>query len=389
MPCELRVEVGDEDRRYQAGEAFKAEWDWLDPSTLANRLVHQIDRDQNFGDILESITPLVFDNEDLDTASYLVGRRYTSIEAFEITDYADFDRVPYFRVTSGGVSYGSEGMGRGELALLLMYWTLKDLSKQAILILEEPETHVSPRSQEGLMDVIAKFVDEKRFWVLIATHSPTVIQRIPDSCITHLVRSNGPSNQVITRRGDIALLLGSGIGYSGVLLVEDEFAKSFVIAILEEEWPDLLRRCEIIACGSASGISSVLDAFPRTRPWLTIVGVYDGDQREELGERRFTWPHVFLPGALGPERIILAPISDAGYTEKLAELVGVDVEAARFAMSFAEGADVHEYCGCVAQGLNAEVSLVRRSVVRLWKRTPEGERECEAFIRALQEAAVS
>jgi hypothetical protein len=54
-------------------------------------------------------------------------------------------------------SYGSEGMRREELSLPLL--DIAKLPVKSVLILEELGTHVSPRSQDSRMNVVAMFPD--------------------------------------------------------------------------------------------------------------------------------------------------------------------------------------------------------------------------------------
>ena len=207
----LHVADDTDGKRVILGDTFDGEYKALDPSALASECLRQIHTDPNFRDLLEPVTALELNSQELAIASYLVGKIYTDIKIYEISDYKDFDRFPYFRVSSANVSYASENMGRGELSLLLTYWTLKDMPKGSILILEEPETHVSPRSQDSLMNVVAKFCDEKGMWTIITTHSPTVINRLPREHIRLLTRNEGPAfcaGEV--GKLQIALLLGGG-----------------------------------------------------------------------------------------------------------------------------------------------------------------------------------
>ena len=136
-------------------------------------------QDANFNDLVEPLTPIELTAPELDRLNYVVGKNYARCQLFEIPEYADFDRFPYFRVTANGVEYASDAMGQGELSLLIMLWVLRDLKPNSILVLEEPESHVSPRSQAALMNVIAEACSQKGLWVIVTTHSPTVVARIP------------------------------------------------------------------------------------------------------------------------------------------------------------------------------------------------------------------
>jgi energy-coupling factor transporter ATP-binding protein EcfA2 len=374
--------------RTSNGDVFTGECRSLDPSGLATRCVDQIHRDQNFDELLESVTGLDLDSSDLEIASYLVGKDYTAISIAEIADYAGFDRFPYFRVRSGGVNYGSEAMGRGELALLLTYWTLRDISKNSILILEEPETHVSPRSQECLMNILAKFALERGIWIIIATHSPTVISRVPNDHAKLVIRYNGPA-KVISNPSlvDIRQLLGGGVAFQGVLLVEDHAAKDVLMALLEGAEPDLVRELEVLVAGSDSKITTLLETMPITREWFTLVGVYDGDRRGEMKGREFKWPHMFLPGSTAPELPLIEMAKNVGgVAETLAVELHKTKERVEVALSAVAGSDHHDFFRGLSPILGIDVGGVRRGFTRVWARREENESLVAASIKELKTA---
>jgi predicted ATPase len=381
---ELHLAVSDDAQggRVQTGSKFAGEFRWLDPSSLASRCINQIATDSNFGDLLESVTPHKLSPTELKIACYLVGKIYSEIEIYEISDYGDLERFPYFRASSAGITYGSEGTGRGELSLLLNYWALRDLPKNSVLILEEPEAHVSPRSQDSLMNVIAKFCDENGMWVIVTTHSPTIIRRIPKHCITLLARDNGPSALVANAtKLDMALLLGGGVAFSGVMLVEDEGAKGFLATMLEELAPDTLRQFEVIVAGSESKITAALKAMPVTRAWLTLIGVYDGDMRAVVDGNGFQWPFKFLPGQVAPEQILTGIAQGAqDFVESIAADLHKTAEQIMLALDHAAGSDLHDYFGEFARALNLETSTVRRGFVRIWLQNADNLRTAQQFI---------
>jgi predicted ATPase len=304
---ELHLAIEDDGtggRRF-TGDEFKGEMRWLDASLLAGQYVARILADQNFDDVLESVTPRELGPDDLAEASYLVGKAYTSLKVYEISDYDKIDRFPYFVAQSQGVEYGSEAMGRGELALLLTYWTLKDLPKNSILLLEEPETHVSPRSQDCLMNIVAKTCEKSGVWVLMTTHSPTVIRRLPQTQIKLLGRGETHSSVLGGATNvDIATILGGGVAFRGAALMEDEAAMGFLISAVEDLSPDLLRQLEFVVAGSESEITKVLKVMPSTDTWLTLIGIYDGDVRGTIDGKEFRWPFGFLPGGSAPDLLL-------------------------------------------------------------------------------------
>jgi energy-coupling factor transporter ATP-binding protein EcfA2 len=367
---ELRLGVRDDQTagRVRVGHTFDRECQWLDPSILAARCLDAIFADANFDDLLEPLTPLILEEDELKIASYLVGKNYTSIQVFEISDYAGFERIPYFRVSAGGITYGSEGMGRGELSLLSAHWTLNDLSKNSILILEEPETHVSPRSQDALMNIVAKYCDEMGIWVIVTTHSPTIIRRIRRENIVFLARDQGAA-VVVTEatKLDIAFLLGGGVAYKCALVVEDEAARTFLLTLLQVFDPDLYRQCEVACAGSKSEITAVMTSMPRTRDWLTLIGVYDGDLRAEIAGAKFNWPHCFLPGNVSPDELFIAMIESApALVNSLAAELQKPLERIRMTLGHVTGIDTHDYFREFAAGVNLDITTVRKAFCGVW-----------------------
>lgn len=371
--------------RAAAGSLFEEQSYWLDPSQLASVCINQIHTDQNFNDLLGPIAPLKLNTDDLELASYLVNRRYSDLAIYEINDYAGFERFPYFEASADGKSYGSENMGMGELCLLLAFWTLKNAAKNSVIVLEEPETHVSPRSQNCLMNIIAKFSTEMGLWCILATHSPTIIRRVPREHIKLITRGETHSVVVNTPKYvEIARILGGGIAFKGALLVEDEEAKGFLLGIMEEFDSDLLNQFEVLNAGSVTGITSALASMPLTKEWLTLVGIYDGDQRQAQ-QRRTSWPIGFLPGDVAPSELLRALLVNT--PEIRASLVrefGKSENDISVAMNYVEGTDHHDLVRHFSSALNMPITVARRGLFRLWLSNPDNGGLAKDFLNKLR-----
>lgn len=364
---------------------FGGECVWLDPSWQAARYIGQIEADRNFSDLLESVAPQQLSADELELAAYLVGKNYDEVTIYEIVDYAGFERLPYFRVCSAGAKYGSETMGRGELSLLLTYWTLRDLNPGSILVLEEPETHVSPKSQDCLMNTVAKFCVEKGIWAIVATHSPAIIRRIPRGDLRLLVRDTGPTEtQEAVSKADIAMLLGGGVKLGGAFLVEDQGAKDFLIAILEDQAPELLKQYAVLPAASESAIQAVLKAMPAAGDWLALVGVFDGDMRPRLRAEGWNWPHVFLPGTVAPEDQLVAHLRS---TDNAASELGIELHRSeaqiKLGLNHVAGIDPHDFFTELAKALAIHVSAARTASVRSWLKKRENSVAAQALVKEL------
>ncbi len=390
VELQLGVRDGQNGERVATGVRFEGEFKWVDPSALANYCVSQVNTDQNFADLLESVTPIQLGDDQLALASYLVNRKYSSLNIYEISDYSDialyggFDRFPYFEASIGELVYGSEAMGRGELSLLLMYWTLLDAPKDSILIIEEPETHVSPLSQESFMNVLAKYSDEMGIWCLVSTHSPTILKKLGRQQITFLTRAGGAST---TNKGpthvQIATMLGGGVAYRGTVVVEDVGAKGFLTAILEKYAPDLLRQLEIIEASGAAKITDALRHMPKSRT-MTLVGVYDGNERNHQFDVQ--WPIVFLPGDSDPEQLLKSLMSVSEHEAAIAAEFHRQPADISVALERVAGVDHHDAILEFSSALNIDVHVVRRGLVRVWLSVDANAQLAEKLVQELKQA---
>ena len=95
---------------------------------------------ESLDDIKEDGTdPLDFSNHLCRVASYVIGKKYESIKAYEIEN----EGFPYIEVKTGDLTYNSSEMGLGELSVLYIQWRLERALPGAIILLEEPENYLS------------------------------------------------------------------------------------------------------------------------------------------------------------------------------------------------------------------------------------------------------
>jgi predicted ATPase len=357
---------------------------WLDPAYQTAQSRRLIAKDAAFAEVLEPVGPRKLNEKELELVCYVIGKSYQSCVAYEVPEYGGIEKFPYFLVTADDVEYGSETMGQGELSLLFTLWELLTLPKNSILLIEEPETHVSPRSQEALMNAIVQAAAENGLWVIITTHSPSIVNRVPREHVRLLSRDGKTVLPIEgAARYQLAAILGGGGGYQGAVLVEDEIAIQFGIAVLDELEPDLLRQYELVNATSNSGIAAALKSMPKTRSWFSLVGAFDGDQRGKVEEQgKFLWPHTFLPGTVSPEKLLMETFKAEG-VEGVAKVLGRSRESVAPVFESAAGADPHDWIHAVANALGIGIAATVRMFVRMWL-AKGGDAACKEFIEALK-----
>jgi hypothetical protein len=381
--CTIVLREGSEKRSISQEEIAaknRDDPDWLDVSfvetvSVVPHLQKLYAADANRGDLLEGVTARILAGTDLDTVRQLVGRDYEQVEIFEIAEYAGFARVPYFRITEGNVTYGSESTGTGELALLHLFWEISSSSDRSILLLEEPESFVAPRSQRIFIDWLALLAAEKKLFVIAASHSGQIADRFPSQPTILCTRSAG---RVIVEHGPARHVLADRLGILShrrtVVLAEDEAAIALATCLLMDLDATVVVECEFVKAGSNGEIVSALKSFPQfDSERFCLIGVFDGDQAEQ----RLPWPSLRLPGTQGPEHLLKQVCSGAS-SELVAKALGVTVDRWEAAKGGAAGMDKHEWLKHLSKELRLPIDTLFSRLAPAIIEFAQGE--CKKFV---------
>jgi predicted ATPase len=353
----------------------------LDPSIQSIHLIRRFSEMRNLSELLEALSPRLYSDVELKTISYCVGKDYESCQVFEIEEFEDEAPFPYLFVRSAGVEYGSESMGFGEMSLHLMLWELNRLTRESVLLIEEPETYISPRSQQALMNVLARTAVEKSIWIILTTHSAGIISRVPLDHVRLLVREGNRVRIIASpTKSQLDAVFSVPQQYSTILLVEDRAAAEFLRALVSDIEPELLRSCEIRQVGSAQEVQSLLRTFPNGDPWLHLVGVLDGDARTDNLD--CPWPGMYLPGSLPPERLLRAAINLT--PEILAALLNRPVNDVAVALASLEGSDHHEWFEELSGRIQVSYSELMRCLAKIWLSDPRNQALGQRFVEDLK-----
>ncbi|MED3056085.1 AAA family ATPase [Bacillus thuringiensis] len=332
---------------YEGGQVVKDddldyEMVWLDLSAQGPLMVGRFSEMTNLDELLDSLEPIVFNKDELRELSYIVGKEYKSCSIFELE--LDDREIPYFRVDTGDITYGTELMGLGEISILYILWNMKRISNKSIMVIDEPETYLAHRSQIGILDVMARYSSEKSIWMIVSTHSFGILNRIPPDHIKLLTRV-GDNVRITTHNNESIYLnaLGMPKQKAGVIFVEDRVAREFIRLWIGKFAPHFLQKYLIKDVGSASEIRCTLQ-FPLLEEWINIIGVFDGDQRNQITEKdksKFNWPCTFLPSNEPPEKIL----KDAtrNNVEGLARILQKDINELHIILGSLEGKDHHDW----------------------------------------------
>lgn len=342
----------------------------FDPTLQIPYLLHLLRHDSSLPDLWEGVSPKKLNTDELEEVSALVGRTYSSVDFYEITDYQHHEVVPYFRVTSNSETYGAEDMGLGELSLLFFYWTLSRVDQGSVLLLEEPETFVAPKSQRHLIDLLAVSTKEKNLFSIIASHSGIIAERVPGTHIDYVSRigknvsfMRNPARNIMAER------LGLVPPRSVVALVEDNASLLLARALLEAGNSKYLSHCTLLITGGESEITRVLTTLVsgEVKGNIVFIGLYDGDQRKAL-PNNLRWPVLCLPGDEAPEISVRHWLD--GHHEQLHQLLNREKATVLAALAAVGGQNHHDWL----VGLS---NFLQMSLDELFRRVAQGLSESE------------
>lgn len=357
---------------------------WIAPSNYASSMRALIADDANFGDLIESVTPIELGEDERLELSSIVGKTYDKCLFYEIADVGDLEIFPHFRVQAEGIEYGSDRMGLGELSVFLMYWCLRKLEKHSLLIVEEPETHLSPRSQRQLMNYIAKRCAEDGLAVLLTTHSPEIVEKVDQKNLILLSRAGTKveAHRNPSRR-QVMNLLGVVDKKVGILVLEDRAGQLVLLEILRYFESPLSYEFELLIAGNNSKIDLAIKHTPKSGSWFAMIGIYDGDQRSESKPKDAVWPYIHLPTSHSPEGYLFFLLGKD--VKRLAELISKPEDRILGALESMKGMDEHDALVHFAHVVEVDLNVLVRAVISVGYTNLDNQAEAAAFVRELHD----
>ncbi len=223
----------------------------------------------------------------------IMGRRYGSAR-MALTSADSVRRVPV--LTLGDKTISGFHQGAGELTMVEFLGF--NPQKYSLVLIDEVETSLHPRSQRRLIRDLAELCREREIQVLLTTHSPYILEELPPEARAYIFHDGDRRQVVMGVSPDFAMtMMDEEMHPDRDIFVEDERAEQMLREILVAKLPEAVSRCQFIRYGAASvghalGQMVASKRFPR--PSLVFV---DGDQVAKEG-------CLNLPGGDAPERVV-------------------------------------------------------------------------------------
>jgi predicted ATPase len=297
----------------------------------------------------------LFDPTRLLRYSAILGRRYDEA-GFALSDVDEKRWVPV--ISTGNDKYSGFHQGAGEAALADLL--RRDFPKYSIVLIDEVETSLHPRAQRRLVRDLADLCRTLELQVFITTHSPSILEELPEEGRIQIINSAGTRTLVTGISPFFAMSQMDDEPHPEAdVFVEDEVAQILVKEIIVAERKELARRCCLVPYGAASvgralGQMVAENRFPR--PSIVFL---DADQSTSVG-------CLLLPGDDAPECVVFQQLKEYNWKD-VPERIGRDVSDVIDALGSAmTNTDHHEWVKSAADRLFVGGNDLWRALASAW-----------------------
>jgi energy-coupling factor transporter ATP-binding protein EcfA2 len=328
--------------------------------------------------------PEVQKRADLDALRDILGVSYDEVTYHPVDADGSGYVFPYTVARKAGAVYDSFSMSYGENVVHKLRWEMRHAKPNSVFFLDEPDAHIAPRGRAALLDEMARLARASGSQVIMTTHSPEIISRIPLEAVKICVRV-GDRRHLLepSKPADLRDVLGIEHPLRFLLFVEDRIARALLEMIFGVCKFPFMAESEVIETGSWSDVIVAHSAM-RSSSRLRSVAVLDGDQAGKVPSSKRVEGTFFLPGDQPPEKVVIEYAAQR--PERFAEVLGCAPHAVNIYLGEVFGAEHHRWVDILARRSGYDWRHCLKSAFQVWFEDPENEATAEALTRSIVEA---
>lgn len=218
---------------------------------------------------------------EVNIVSKILKKNFESIEIIEHNLFKDWGIS--IRLKQKNFNYSEAFAGSGETAIVILVHKIFNAEDESLILLDEPETSLHSGAQKRLIEFLLEQSIKKKHQIIISTHSPFMIDKMPDNAIkvfSTLVSSEKfiINNDRNYKEAFHELEISSDL--KKTILVEDKTAKIILDKILENLGDATKEIFEIKDLpGGADDINQRLTTLMEVAENAYVF--FDGDQKKE------------------------------------------------------------------------------------------------------------
>ncbi|MCC1498269.1 ATP-binding protein [Alcanivorax sp. 1008] len=122
-------------------------------------------------------------NKEIDAISTILGREYQAARLVRHRLYPGGRGEDISVLFNRGFEYSEAFAGSGEVAIVSAVVKIMAANNESLILLDEPETSLHPGAQVRFLEFLLKQIKVKKHQIVISTHSPEIVERLPQKAI--------------------------------------------------------------------------------------------------------------------------------------------------------------------------------------------------------------
>ncbi|WP_082473107.1 ATP-dependent nuclease [Methylobacterium sp. Leaf85] len=189
----------------------------------------------------------VASKSDISVISHILGRKYKEIIWVRHT-FFNIEACTCVLKTDD-LNYTEAFAGSGEFAVVRLVIEISSSPEKSLILLDEPEVSLHPGAQERLVDFLFDICKTKKHQIVISTHSPAIIRKLPDNAIKAFLFDPALGKIRLPTQSsapeEAFFYLGEPIPEKVTIIVEDALAMNFIRKCLRTRGEAFLQRFDV------------------------------------------------------------------------------------------------------------------------------------------------
>ena len=219
---------------------------------------------------------------ELEAVGAILGREYSEIKIIRHSLF-NCDAFSCF-MTTVGLKYTEAFAGSGEFAVVRIVTSVLEAPDRSLILLDEPEVSLHPGAQDRLLDFLTDSVKRCKHQVVISTHSPAIVRKLPPEAIKVLTMDPLAGKVRLPRQASLPdeafFHLGEPMPGKIFVVVEDALAHAIVKRALSREGEAISELFDVqyFPGGSQTLWGHYLPIYA-AEARVNVLVLLDGDQR--------------------------------------------------------------------------------------------------------------
>jgi predicted ATPase len=217
--------------------------------------------------------------ENLKIINRILGKHYKSAKKI-LHELFDRNKSPSVIFETEAHTYSESFAGSGELSVVNLVLRVEALKEFDLLLIDEPETSLHPGAQKELLRYLLQKTKDKKLQVVIATHSPTIVDLLPECALVVLDEtSEGTTVNPNATKSSAFYRLGQPDPNKVNILTEDKLLLAYLERVKSYLPQELQPRILMNAAhtGASEMLSHQVPAFIASN--TKVILIMDGDQQ--------------------------------------------------------------------------------------------------------------